>query len=198
MTPGTTQCDPPPEFEGTTRQRLFVTCGPLPQTGVDLRIVPRLPDTPDRGTVVLGRGCGGQDLYEDVTGGDVAVAELRTRGFRVVERRWGRSWFADGFSVRKPSCRYATLLHWIQSNVHVHGGAFCVSGNPGGGPEPGYALTAWGFGDVLDVAVTTGGPVFTRIDCSCNGWPPGSPCTWSLGVPDFRAACRASARPRTT
>jgi len=66
----------------------------------------------------------------------------------------------------KESCRYATLLTWIHDHIHKEG-KFVATGNSGGSAEISYALTTWGRGDILDVAIPTSGPPLGRLDYAC-------------------------------
>ena len=68
--------------------------------------------------------------------------------------------------MRKESCRYATLLTWIHDHVHTRG-KFVATGNSGGSAEISYALTTWGRGDILDVAIPSSGPPLGRLDYAC-------------------------------
>jgi hypothetical protein len=126
---------------------------------------------PPAGTAVLGTGGGGTSFYTSSPGGQQIATDLLLRGFRVVERRWASGWFESGTSVRLQSCRYATLITWIKATFHS-GGAFCVTGNSGGSAEIGYALSTWGRGSIIDVAVPSGGPPLSRLDFLCLNAPP--------------------------
>src|SRR5581483_4617397 len=51
---------------------------------------------------------------------------------------------------------------------HLHkGGKFVATGNSGGSAEIGYALTTWGRGDILDLAIPSSGPPVARLDLAC-------------------------------
>lgn len=144
-----------------------VACSGIPTLQAELRVSEPEANRRLRGTVVLGTGGGGTEFYFDRPGGKELIQELQQLGFRVVDRRWyDAGWFGSQLSVRKQSCRYATLLTWIHNNVHTKG-AFCASGNSGGSAELCYALSTWGRGDILDVAVPTGGPPMARLDYLC-------------------------------
>ena len=158
----------------TTCRTLRVECAGLQAMEVRVRVTEPDPGVALRGTVVLGTGGGGNDFYSDRPGGPELFASLRAHGFRCVERAWtGGGWFSEVASMRKQACRYATLLTWIHANVHTKG-AFVATGNSGGSAEIGYALTAWGRGDILDVAVPSGGPPMSRLDYLC-----GASSTWN-------------------
>ncbi|MFQ5506506.1 MAG: hypothetical protein ACE5F1_17185 [Planctomycetota bacterium] len=150
----------------TTCKVLRVDCTGIPSIEVDLRITEPDPKLTLRGTVVFGVGGGGQGFYGDRIGGLSLLQDLSSKGFRIVDRSWKSSWFGSGVSVKKQSCRYATLVTWIHKNVHTKG-AFCATGNSGGSAELAYGLTTWGLGDILDVAVPSGGPPMSRLDFAC-------------------------------
>jgi len=151
----------------TSCTRLQVDCAGLPPIEVHVRVTEPAAGTAVRGTVLLGTGGGGSDFYGDRPGGPELITALLARGFRCVDRAWTGGWFQHAISIRKQSCRYATLLTWIHQNVHSSG-VFCATGNSGGSAELGYALTAWARGDILDVAVPTGGPPMSRLDKICG------------------------------
>ena len=108
------------------------------------------------------------------TGANIVMA-LREKGFRVIQRKWVGSigapfgWLEAETSILDSSCRYATLVDWLYSNVHSPAdGAFAVSGNSGGAAEISFALSKWGLQDKIDVAVLTGGPPLSRLDYLCE------------------------------
>lgn len=155
---------------GSTCTVLRVDCAGLSSIECLVRVTASAPGVSLRGTVVLGTGGGGTGFYGDRPGGPDLVNTLAARGFRVVERSWARGWFSDDVSVRKQSCRYATLLEWIHANLHTTG-VFCATGNSGGSAEICFALTTWNAGAILDVAVPTGGPPMSRLDFLCTNPP---------------------------
>lgn len=154
----------------TTCQVLLVECQGIPDIEVEVRTSEPAPGVAIRGTVVFGVGGGGVGFYADRVGGTELFQELLDEGFRIVDRSWRTGWFNDFEGVRRQSCRYATLLTWVHDNIHTTG-AFCASGNSGGSGELSYALTTWGRGDILDVAVPTGGPPMARLDFLCLNPP---------------------------
>ncbi|MEC7583744.1 MAG: hypothetical protein VYE77_05460 [Planctomycetota bacterium] len=151
----------------TTCTRLQVDCPGISSIEVRLRVTDPAPGLTRRGTVVLGTGGGGTLFYGERTGGPELITALASRGFRCIDRAWTRGWFDDPVSVRKQSCRYATLLQWIHQNLHG-AGVFCATGTSGGSAELGYALTTWSSADILDTAVLTGGPPMSRLDKICG------------------------------
>jgi len=174
----------------TTCRVLRVECDGLPPLDVQLRVSEPEPQVALRGTVVLGTGGGGTDFYSERVGGPALFQELRGHGFRLVERAWGGGgWFGSGVSVRKQSCRYATLLAWVRQSVHTTG-VFCATGNSGGSGEIGYALTAWGSGALLDVAVPSGGPPMARLDYLCNVAPEWRPLCPTVVPPEVTECAR--------
>ncbi|MAG57716.1 MAG: hypothetical protein CMJ83_15625 [Planctomycetes bacterium] len=152
---------------GTTCHVLRISCTGIPDIDVRVRVTNPAAGVPMRGTVLMGVGGGGVGFYGDRVGGAPLQMDLLAAGFRVVDRSWVSGWFNDAAGVRKQSCRYATLLTWVRANLHT-GGAFCATGNSGGSGELCYALTTWGRGAILDVAVPTGGPPMSRLDLLCQ------------------------------
>jgi len=103
----------------------------------------------------------------------------------VIQRKWVGStrssygWLQPETSILDSSCRYATLIDWLFQNVHHStDGAFAVCGNSGGSGEIAFALSNWGLDSLIDVAVLTSGPPFTRLDYICE-----SPPDWSTSCP---------------
>jgi hypothetical protein len=133
---------------------------------VQVRISEPAAGVPYRGTVVFGSGGNGGGFYAGQPGGKILVGEVAAMGFRVVDRSWEGGWVTQEGGQVKQSCRYATLLTWIHDHVHK-GGKFVATGNSGGSAEISYALTSWGRGDILDVAIPTSGPPLGRLDYAC-------------------------------
>lgn len=147
--------------------QLEVTCQGLAPAAVYIQVF-EPPAGEARGTVVFGSGGGGTGFYGGRPEGRRLFEELVAAGYRIIDRAWERSWYVDaGVGLAVSSCRYATLLEWLKLN-HASG-AFCASGNSGGAAEIGYALTRWESGDILDLAVPTGGPAAGRLDYVCLG-----------------------------
>jgi hypothetical protein len=146
-------------------RRLQVSCPELKPIVVQIRVTEPSAGVTPRGTVMLGSGGGGNGFYG---GGPDAglIRELAGMGFLVVDRAWAGGWTTHEGGLRKESCRYATLLTWVHDHLHK-GGKFVATGNSGGSAEIGYALTTWGRGEILDLAVPTSGPPIARLDLAC-------------------------------
>jgi hypothetical protein len=114
----------------------------------------------------MGSGSGGKSFYAGPQEGQLLLKAIAAMGFRVVDRNWTGGWTTSEGGLRKESCRYATLLTWIHDNLHK-AGKFVATGNSGGSAEISYALTTWGRGDILDVAIPTSGPPLGRLDYAC-------------------------------
>ncbi len=154
----------------TTAEVLEVQCAGIPPIHVQLHTSEPPPGVPVRGTIVFGTGARGVSLFSAETFGAPIMRELQNRGFRIVDRGWITGWFEDPISGRKQSCRYATLLDYIHRTKHTTG-VFGALGSSGGAVEIAYALTTWGAGDMLDIAVFTGGPSLARSDLQCPNPP---------------------------
>ncbi len=157
------------QLPNTTCRFLEVRCPNLNPIQVQIRIIEPNAGVPQRGTVVFSSGGSGTGFYSDRTEARTLFSELTAMGFRVVDRAWlgQNGWATMERGLRLQSCRYATLLTWIHDSVHVTG-AFCATGNSGGSAEIGYALTTWNRGNILDLAVPTGGPAVARLDYACQ------------------------------
>lgn len=194
----------PGPLPGTVCLRLEVHCALMQPVQVSLRITPPATGVPVRGTVVFGSGGSGTGFYAAGADGQALFQSLTTMGFHVVDRAWAgpNGWTTAEVGLRLQSCRYATLLTWIFDNVHTQG-AFVASGNSGGSAEVGYALTTWGRGEILDLAVPTSGPAVARLDFACGQptppeWlsmcpgivPPGAlACTPTCTLPPSNGVC---------
>ena len=149
----------------TTCRRLEVSCPELRPIEVQIRVTQPAAGVATRGTVMLGSGGGGNAFY-----GSPLVRDLAAMGFLVVDRAWTGGWTTHEGGLRKESCRYATLLTWVHDHLHKSG-KFVATGNSGGSAEIAYALTTWGRGDILDLAVPTSGPPIARLDLACVAKP---------------------------
>lgn len=157
----------PGSLPETTCMQLEVSDLAVPAVEVQLRVTEPDVGTVLRGTVVLGSGLLGTSFYADEAGGDALIPSLTAAGFRVIDRAWDVGWFSTGASITPQSERYATLITWIEANLHT-GGAFCVTGNSAGAAEIGYALTSWQRSDIIDVALITSGPIMSRLGFLCE------------------------------
>ncbi len=178
--PGPCPSGPGP-LPNTTCYLVEVACPGLDPIVAQVRVTEPPAAALHRGTVVFGTGGGGSGFYSATSGGLPLLQSVNGLGYRVVERAWAaqNGWFGGGLGgLRAKSCRYATLLTWIHDSFHA-GGAFCATGNSGGSAEIGYALTTWGRGDILDLAVPTSGPPLGRLDYTCP-FPP---------TPEWAALC---------
>lgn len=162
----------PGPLPNTRCRTLRVACDSLAPLVVSLRVTEPDSGVPLRGTVVFGTGGSGVGFYGAQEDGQALFTELAGLGFRIVDRSWANpGWFSSEANTRWGSCRYATLLTWVHDNIHTTG-VFCASGNSGGSAEIGFALTSWGRGSILDVAVPTSGPPLGRLDYACPQPPP--------------------------
>ncbi len=149
---------------------VVVSCPEIRDLRASVRITEPAAGRPQRGTVVLGSGGNGGGFYAAQPPVQAFVGELAAMGFRVVDRQWDGGWVTAEGGLKKQACRYATLLTWVHDKVHT-GGKFVATGNSGGSAEIGYALTAYGRGDILDVAIPTSGPPTARLDFVCQSQP---------------------------
>ncbi len=147
------------------------------------------------GTVLFGTGGGGDSFYDGNTTAATMMGQLASQGYQIVQRRWEQQpngWITGPGGMLAASCRYATLLTWIYTDVHQANSTagFCATGNSGGSTEIGYALTHWQRGDILDLAVPTGGPPMGRMDHGClDGTEPAWLAECSALVPVGASTC---------
>jgi hypothetical protein len=151
----------------TVCRTLVVSCPDIKPIHVRMRITEPAADVPFRGTVVLGSGGAGGSFYSGEEGGQMLAKDVAAMGFRVVDRAWAGGWPTAEGGLVKESCRYATLLTWVHDHIHKEG-KFVATGNSGGSAEISYALTTWGRGDILDVAIPSSGPPLGRLDYACT------------------------------
>lgn len=157
---------PASPIPNTTCRRLVVSCPDLRPIDVQIRVTEPAAGTARRGTVVMGSGGGGGTFYAAAAPVQELVKDLAAMGFLVVDRAWNGGWTTHEGGLKKESCRYATLLTWVHDHLHK-GGKFVATGNSGGSAEIGYAMTTWGRGDILDLAIPTSGPPVARLDYAC-------------------------------
>jgi len=167
-------CDPG-ALAGTTCTRLAVACPGTSDLGVSVRVT--APGGAVGATVVLGTGGAGTAHFEDSSAGALALTtELVSAGFAVVRRAWDEpGWFAGTGGVRVSSCRYATLLRWVDERYRRTPAPLCAVGLSGGAIEIGYALARWDAADRLGGAILLGGPSMTQLDVVC---PSVAPAEW--------------------
>ena len=155
---------------GTVCRQVVVTCPGLRDLRAQLRITEPSAGETRRGTIVLGSGGNGAGFYAAQPAVAELTRELSQMGFLVVDRAWDGGWVTQEGGLKPQACRYATLLTWIHDTLH-RGGKFVATGNSGGSAEIGYALTTYGRGEILDVAIPTSGPPLSRLDYVCASRP---------------------------
>ena len=156
---------------GKDRQchRLQVTCGGLAARGAE---VVEYEVAASRGTVVVGTGVYGNRPYDEFQERQTTLKELATAGFEVFALRWsdgklGWGSTAEGAGYEAPMCGFSTVVRWLAATRADRPEVLCAQGNSGAALQIAYGLSVYGLGDLLDVAVLTGGPPLTRIDQFC-------------------------------
>jgi hypothetical protein len=145
-----------------------VQCPGVADLDVALRVAE--PTSTPLGTVMFGTGGGGTSFYEGDAEALAIMNELSALGWRVVQRAWSGAdgWVASSAGMAASACRYATLATYVHDTFHTDPTTgFCITGNSGGAAEIAYALARYGRGDVVDLAVPTGGPPMGRLDHGC-------------------------------
>jgi hypothetical protein len=147
---------------------------------VHARIAVLEPTGTALGTVVLHEGGGGTEPFDHGF-----VPELVARGFRTVPVFWESDWQqTEVGSVKAAACRPATALEWIFEEHHLSDRTtgYCALGHSSGSAAVAYSLAHYGAGEILDHALLSSGPVFSRIDAACD------PVMSGLGGRSLRAS----------
>jgi len=167
-------------------QTITVTaCPNLSNATADIITADPPNGTPVIGTIIFGSGLGGTTLYGASGSPEANMMEnLRTRGYRIIERVWTNSsdgWFTGTLGPTVSACRYATLANWLKTQYPA--GQFCAAGVSGGAVELAHGLSRWNLGNVLNAVVFDSGPQ-TRLDYYCVGTsnPP-----WSASCLNIKA-----------
>lgn len=148
-----------------------VVCPLISDRVVNLRVTEPPEGTTPRGTVIVGTGGSGKSWYEAPSHAAALLDDLNTAGYRVVQRKWATGWLSGSVSLHRAACRYATLIDWVFNRPELHtpgDEALCATGNSGGSSEIGYALTVYGMGEKLDLALMTGGPPHGVVHRGCG------------------------------
>ncbi|MEM7245552.1 MAG: hypothetical protein AAF533_09425 [Acidobacteriota bacterium] len=136
-----------------------------------LRITGPAAGTTLKGTIIFGTGGPGTSWYERDPPARKVLNKLVKRGFRVIQRAWESpgGWMNDAASTHDAACRYASLITFIHAAAFADDptAPYCATGNSGGSAELGYALSRWGRGDILDMALMTGGPPLGSMVGGC-------------------------------
>ena len=138
------------------------------------------------------------------------VVPLVQAGYQLIELYWPNKWLngVDDADMTEPSegedwegqatlaCRVATMIQWIEANLHVTGEKFCATGQSGGASQIAYTLTHYGMDLLWDAVVLTSGPPHSDLPAGCwDTCPPqtqGEPCyedrtkcgiDWAYGNP---------------
>ena len=168
--------------------RVQVTCPGILPIETSIRVTNPPSGVANRGTVVFGTGASGTDFFEEAETAETMLGDLARQGFQVIQRAWATSWEEGPGGFAAVSCRYATLITWVNEAIHQTGG-FCVAGASGGASEIAYALAHWDRGDFIDLAVMSGGPPMARLDYGCLSDESGQ---WDLTCNEYLSAsqCR--------
>ncbi len=149
--------------------RLQVTCGGLAPRGAE---VTEYEVAASRGTVILATGVYGNRPYDEYAERQTTLQELSAAGFEVFALRWSdgkKGWgsTAEGAGYEAPMCGYNAVVRWLAAERADRPQVVCAQGNSGAALQIAYGLAVYGLGDILDLAVLTGGPPLTRIDQYC-------------------------------
>jgi hypothetical protein len=168
-------CTDAGSLSGAECKHLVVACPGVADLGVSLRIA--RPTGSARATLLLGSGGAGNGFVEDDPLALALEKELVDNGYVVVSRGWDNpGWFLGTLGLSASSCRYGTLLRWVDENVRVPGKPYCAAGLSGGSYEVGYALAHWDGADRLQGAILLAGPAVSQLDLVC---PSVAPAKWT-------------------
>lgn len=149
--------------------RLRVTCGGLAARGAE---VTEYEVPASRGTVIVATGVYGNRPYDGYVERQATLQALSAAGFEVFALRWSdgkKGWgsTAEGAGYEAPMCGYNAIVRWLAAARADRPEVLCAQGNSGAALQIAYGLAVYGLGDMLDLAVLTGGPPLTRIDEYC-------------------------------
>lgn len=161
---GSSSCGPQ-----QTCHRLRVTCGGLEPRGAEVR---EYEVATSVGTVVVATGVYGNRPYDQYVERQRTLDALREAGFEVFALRWsdgklGWGSTAEGTGYEAPMCGYSSVVRWLAAERADRPEVLCAQGNSGAALQIAYGLSVYGLGDLLDVAVLSGGPPLVRIDQFC-------------------------------
>jgi hypothetical protein len=142
-----------------------VTCGGIPVRKA--RIREREVAEP-RGAVIFATGVYGVEEYDDEPERKKTLETMIAAGYETFEIQWGggrQGWGAgaEGAGFEAAMCGYAAIVRWIAAERAGRPQVVCAQGNSGAAQQIAYGLTTYGLGDVLDLAVLSGGPPITDI-----------------------------------
>ncbi len=177
---------------GTVSDVSNITCKGVIANGVCQQMTVSCPDVPNAfayvkinyptGTPVAvasyGTGTEGNGLYDTVFtyGAEYAIDPVLAAGFITVQISWGtpfssdqpNGWVQGPGGVLAASCRYATVLQWIQQNIGTSTPnlPYCATANSGGAGALAYTLSQ--YPQTLSMAEVTSGPPTGRLDWGCG------------------------------
>jgi hypothetical protein len=153
---------------------LHVTCPNISDEDALLEVSPTAT-TPPTGTVLLGTGVTGSNLYTvEYTYGSVVVSDLTQAGFTTAQiafngadNGWLQGPSPDG--PRSTACRYVAVAQWVYQNIHQSNTSapYCLHGVSGGAGNISYGLADYGLDSIVAMAEVASGPPFGRLDHAC-------------------------------
>jgi hypothetical protein len=171
---GTVNASPVPckgdGLQATACYALDISCPAIPDYTAYAEIF--MPARPV-GAIIFTIGGTANDVYESYKYGGMVVQNVEAANYEAVELTFGApfsdgpGWQYDvsGMGVRAASCRYASVVAWV--NSQMNGAPVCATGNSGGAGLIGEGLAHYDLGDYLKFAEMTSGPPFSRLDYAC-------------------------------
>lgn len=162
--------EPPAECEGDECRLLEVTCsGAIEPTKAEIQIDEPSDGGAPVGTVVLTKGGHGETYWQDfgqfAEGG---LSRLNDQGYRTVQTRWETGWSVGrdtSEGMHNLACRGATLYKYVHDELGA--GAFCATGNSGGGSLLAYAMSHYDLESLFDLAIPTSSPSTSDVETGC-------------------------------
>lgn len=160
-----------------------------------------------QGTIVFFTGWVGTSYLDEWgTEAQRMLSDLRAAGYRIVQVKWGATWFSaasgEAAGFQRLACRAATVTQWV---TQTWGQAqpelpFCVYGHSNGATEVALMLTRYGIDAYLAAAMMNSGPNYAQLDAACIQddpqysalWYPESERSlvdWSFGYPNNAGPC---------
>ena len=188
---GSTLSCPTGGLKGATCYSVTISCPNISDFTGYVKV--NSPSGTPLGTAIFSTGGNGNYLYDtNFTYGTTALNTVLQGGFTVAQITWGEpfanqpyGWQTGPGGIRAVACRYATMAHWIYTNIHQANttAPFCATGNSAGAQEIGLALTHYGLGSIFAMVEPTSGPPFARQDwaCDCLQAAPANSCGGGRG-----------------
>lgn len=130
-----------------------------------------LPTTPtSSGTFLFLPGGKGIGLYgKNSAERALTLQTARDAGFEVFAIGWDEDdgWYVYGAGFANSVCGFSDIARWIGTNLAESPELMCAQGNSGGAMQLAYGFEMYGAGDLLDMAILSSGPPYSKVDDAC-------------------------------